>query len=96
MLREGWREEVRRLLDRGLSRDSNAFQATGYGDVADWLLGLATREEAQERIVSATRALAKRQLTWLARERDAHRETPELAVSWALSRIRRTGDGVTQ
>ena len=96
MFREGWREEVRRLLDRGLSRDSNAFQATGYGDVADWLLGLATREEAQERIVSATRALAKRQLTWLARERDAHRETPELAVSWALSRIRRTGDGVTQ
>jgi tRNA dimethylallyltransferase len=96
MLREGWREEVRRLLDRGLSRDSNAFQATGYGDVADWVLGLATREEAQERIVAATRALAKRQRTWLARERDAHRVTPEEAVSYALSRIDRSGDGETQ
>jgi len=96
MLRKGWRDEVRRLLDRGLSRDSNAFQATGYGDVADWVLGLATEEEAQERIVAATRALAKRQLTWLAREQDAHRETPERAASWALSRIDRTGDGETE
>jgi tRNA dimethylallyltransferase len=96
MLREGWAEEVRRLLDRGLSRDSNAFQATGYGDVADWVLGLATKEEAQERIVAATRALAKRQLTWLARERDAHRAMPDEAVAWALSRIVHSGDGETQ
>ena len=96
MLREGWAEEVRRLLDRGLSRDSNAFQATGYGDVADWVLGLATKEEAQERIVAATRALAKRQLTWLARERDAHRVTPDGAVAWALSRIALSRDGETQ
>jgi tRNA dimethylallyltransferase len=96
MLQGGWREEVRRLLDRGLSRDSNAFQATGYGDVADWVLGLVTREEAQERIVAATRALAKRQLTWLARERDAQRVPPDRAVSWALSRITSSGDGETQ
>lgn len=96
MLQEGWPEEVRRLLDRGLSRDSNAFQATGYADVADWVIGVATREEAQERIVAATRALAKRQLTWLAREQDAHRETPERAASWVLSRIGRSGDGETQ
>ncbi|HEX4440050.1 MAG TPA: tRNA (adenosine(37)-N6)-dimethylallyltransferase MiaA [Thermoanaerobaculia bacterium] len=96
MLRQGWREEVRRLLDRGLSRDSNAFQATGYGDVADWVLGRATEEETQERIVAATRALAKRQLTWLAREQDAHRDTPERAASWALSRITRSGDGETE
>ena len=96
MLSEGWAEEVRRLLDRGLSRDSNAFQATGYGDVADWVLGLVTREEAQERIVAATRALAKRQLTWLAREKDAHRVSPDRAVSWALPRIAGSGDGETQ
>ena len=96
MLREGWREEVRRLLDRGLSRDSNAFQAVGYGDVADWVLGLASKEEAQERIVAATRALAKRQLTWLAREREAHRVRPEEAVAWTLSRIGCSGDGETQ
>lgn len=96
MLLEGWREEVRRLLDRGLPRDSNAFQATGYGDVADWVIGLATKEEAQERIVAATRALAKRQLTWLARERDAQRVTPDAAVSWALSRIVPSRDGETQ
>ena len=96
MLSEGWAEEVRRLLDRGLSRDSNAFQATGYGDVADWVLGLVTREEAQERIVAATRALAKRQLTWLAREKDAHRVPPDRAVAWALSRIEGSGEVETQ
>ena len=64
--------------------------------MADWVLGLATREEAQERIVAATRALAKRQLTWLAREKDAHRVTPEMATAWALSRIIPSGDGETQ
>ena len=71
MLDAGWGEEVRRLLDRGLSRDSNSFQAIGYREVSEWMLGRMSREEAQERIVIATRGLARRQETWFARERDA-------------------------
>jgi tRNA dimethylallyltransferase len=70
MLESGWGEEVRRLLEGGLSRDSNSFQAIGYREVAEWVLGRISREEAEEQIVSATRSLAKRQMTWFARERD--------------------------
>ena len=50
MLDSGWGEEVRRLLDSGLSRDSNSFQAIGYREVAEWMLGRISREEAEVEI----------------------------------------------
>ena len=76
MLDEGWGEEVQRLLGRGLPVESNSFQAIGYREVAEWVLGRISKQEAEERIVKATRGLAKRQRTWFARERDAHRVEP--------------------
>lgn len=84
MLDSGWGEEVRRLLDRGLSADSNSFQAIGYREVAEWILGKTPRAETEERIVAATRALIKRQRTWLARERGVQWSAPEEAVATAL------------
>ena len=77
MMDSGWDEEVRRLLDGGLSRDSNSFQAIGYREVAEWVLGNISREEAEVEIVSATRSLAKRQSTWFARERRIRWTSPE-------------------
>ena len=77
MLDSGWDEEVRRLLDSGLSRDSNSFQAIGYREVAEWVLGRISRDEAEVEIVSATRRLAKRQSTWFARERRIRWTSPE-------------------
>ena len=47
MLDAGWGEEVRRLLESGLSLDSNSFQAIGYREVAEWMLGRISREEAE-------------------------------------------------
>jgi len=85
MLDSGWGEEVRRLLDRGLSADSNSFQAIGYREVAEWILGRIPRDEAEARIVSATRRLVKRQRTWLARESDLQWVQPEEAVERALA-----------
>jgi tRNA dimethylallyltransferase len=85
MLESGWGEEVRRLLDRGLSGDSNSFQAIGYREVAEWILGRIPLTEAQERIVTATRGLAKRQMTWLARQSDVRWVTPEEALATALA-----------
>jgi tRNA dimethylallyltransferase len=85
MLESGWGEEVRRLLDRGVSGDSNSFQAIGYREVAQWVLGLISRQEAEEKIVAATRGLAKRQTTWLARERALHALTPENALAETLA-----------
>lgn len=83
MMDSGWGEEVRRLLDRGLSADSNSFRAIGYREVAEWILGRISRPEAEGRIVAATRGLAKRQRTWLARERNIRWVAPEEAIATA-------------
>ena len=85
MWNSGWDEEVRRLLDRGLSSDTNSFQAIGYREVAEWILGRISRTEAENRIVAATRGLVKRQRTWLARESSIHWVVPEEAVARALA-----------
>jgi tRNA dimethylallyltransferase len=85
MLDEGWDAEVRRLLDQGLSWDSNSFQAIGYREVAEWVLGRISHEEARERIAAATRGLAKRQKTWFARELNVHWVAPEDALNTALA-----------
>jgi tRNA dimethylallyltransferase len=83
MLDSGWDEEVRRLLAGGLSRNSNSFQAIGYREVAEWVLGNISREEAEVEIVSATRSLAKRQSTWFARERRIRWTSPEEGLETA-------------
>jgi tRNA dimethylallyltransferase len=80
MLDGGWDEEVRHLVRSGLPLESNAFGAIGYREVARWISGRAGREETQREIVAATRRLAKRQKTWLAREREAIRVTPDEAL----------------
>jgi len=69
MERGGLVEEVRRLAAdaRGLSR--TARQAIGYKEVLDHLEGIApSLEEAFERAVSRTRALARRQRMWFRRD----------------------------
>ena len=93
MLDSGWDEEVRRLLDRGLSADANSFQAIGYREVAEWVLGRTSREQAEAAIVKATRGLAKRQRTWFGRERDARRVEPEEALDVILALVGETGEG---
>ncbi len=80
MLDAGWGEEVRQLVRSGLPLESNSFGAIGYREVAAWISGRAERQETERDIVAATRRLAKRQKTWLARERDAVRLKPEDAL----------------
>jgi tRNA dimethylallyltransferase len=96
MLDGGWGEEVQRLLGRGLPLESNSFQAIGYREVAEWVLGRISKQQAQERIVKATRGLAKRQRTWFARERDARRVEPEEALDVILALVGGTGDRETR
>lgn len=80
MLDAGWDDEVRRLIQGGLSLGSNAFGGIGYREVAGWISGRAEREETLREIVAATRRLAKRQRTWFARQRDVLRTTPDAAL----------------
>lgn len=96
MLDAGWGEEVRRLLDRGLPVESNSFQAIGYREVAEWVLGRTSREQAETAIVRATRNLAKRQATWFRRERDARRIEPEEALDVILALVGGTREGETR
>ncbi len=96
MLDAGWGEEVRRLLDSGLSVESNSFQAIGYREVAEWVLGRISREQAETAIVKATRSLAKRQATWSRREKDARRVEPEEALDVILALVGETGEGETR
>jgi tRNA dimethylallyltransferase len=91
MLDAGWDDEVRQLVRGGLPLEANAFGAIGYREVAGWVSGRAGREETEREIAAATRHLAKRQMTWLARDRDAIRLTPENAVPKILQLLGRHG-----
>lgn len=66
MLREGLIEELRGLRERhALSTDLPSMRAVGYRQAWEFLEGRITQAELREKGISATRQLAKRQLTWL-------------------------------
>jgi tRNA dimethylallyltransferase len=73
MLEQGFVAEVERLRARGdLSLDKPAMRAVGYRQVWEYLDGGIQQEDLLVRGVIATRQFAKRQLTWLRAEKDAH------------------------
>ncbi len=69
MIRGGLVEEVRRLLAGGCRRDMVSMQGLGYKEIIDHLEGRKTLEEAVQAVKLGTRHFAKRQMTWLRRER---------------------------
>lgn len=95
MLDGGWDEEVRRLIAHGVSPGSQAFQAIGYRDVAEWVAGRAARAETEARIVAATRRFARRQRSWFARERRLRWLKPEEALAVALRELHGAGETET-
>ena len=64
MLENGLLDEVKRLMDMGVSTDNQCFQAIGYKELVEYLNGNISYEEAVEKIKQGTRNYAKRQLTW--------------------------------
>lgn len=79
MVAQGLFDEVKALLDEGLSPDMTAMQAIGYKEPAAFFRGELTREEAIELIKRESRRYAKRQLTWLRRDDSA------LRIRWGVS-----------
>ncbi len=71
MMERGLLEEVRALLEGGLSRESTAMAAIGYKELAEYLDGECSLEDAVQRIKQGSRRYAKRQLTWFRRYGDA-------------------------
>lgn len=68
MFQSGFIEEVRGLLEQGLSGDEKPFESLGYKQALAHLRGQMSLEEAMEATETATRQYAKRQLTWFRRD----------------------------
>ncbi len=64
MMERGFKEEVQSLLDAGFGPDDPGMTGTGYREVVAVLQGGLSRREAVESTQKATRAYARRQLTW--------------------------------
>lgn len=68
MWRQGWVDEVIRLLDLGLAHGRTASRAIGYAQIQDFLAGKVDQESAQEQTIIRTRQFARRQDTWFRRD----------------------------
>ena len=68
MFKEGFVNEVERLIFKKLRDGKTAKQAIGYSQVINHLDGLSTIEEAKELTKVATRQYARRQETWFKRD----------------------------
>jgi tRNA dimethylallyltransferase len=68
MIRDGLEEEVKRVLDH--RPDRTPLQAIGYKELAGYLEGEITKDEAVRLVKRNTRRYAKRQLTWFRKEGD--------------------------
>ena len=70
MVEKGLVDEVKSLVERGLSIDNISMQGIGYKEIVEYLEGNIPLDKAVENIKQNTRHMAKRQVTWFKRERD--------------------------
>jgi len=68
MLERGWLEEVRGLVEKGLTKDAKPWDFIGYRELRAALKGELSLEEARQALQQSTRRYAKRQMTWFRRE----------------------------
>jgi tRNA dimethylallyltransferase len=62
--RSGYPEEVRWLLDNGYSRNLPALRGFGYRELADFIHGKISLEDALAGDIKSTKAFSRRQMTW--------------------------------
>lgn len=68
MMAEGLLDEVKGLVERGLTTQTTSGQAIGYKELIDFIEGTVSLEDAVSTIKARTRRYAKRQLSWLRRD----------------------------
>ena len=71
MMEQGLIDEVKGLLEKGVSKDSLSMQAIGYKEMASYIKGEIGLDEARDLIKLNSRHFAKRQITWFKREKEA-------------------------
>ena len=72
MLDMGLMEEIKDLLNSGIPAKCTAMQAIGYKEFVAALNGECSVEEAADQVRQSSRRYAKRQLTWLRRNKNIH------------------------
>lgn len=92
MVKQGLIEEVKGLLEKGLSEGTTAMQALGYKEIVQALHGKISMAEAIDAIKQGSRHYAKRQLTWFRRDErvqwiDAGGRTLEQITDEMIDRI---------
>jgi tRNA dimethylallyltransferase len=93
MLRRGWLDEVRSLLESGLPEDAKPFDFIGYRELRSVHHEKLSLPEAVSSIEQSTRRYAKRQFTWFRRDRSVHwlagfGDAPDIQTE-ALAHLRR-------
>ncbi len=102
MLQQGLIDEVQALRARGdLHASMPSMRAVGYRQVWEYLDGQHTYARMVELGITATRGLAKRQMTWLRSEREVHHISCALQSSRGAAPLKNAitqwlnGDGFT-
>lgn len=94
LLEAGLVEEIKSLLEKGLSENNISMKGIGYKEMISYLHGEYDLNEAIRLVKRNTRHYAKRQLTWLKRYPDMHwfnlsdYKTDEEALSAIFDTIR--------
>ncbi len=69
MLSSGLVNEVKDLLNKGVSLEATSMQGLGYKQIAEFCLGRLNYDESVRQLKRDTRRFAKRQLTWFNRDK---------------------------
>lgn len=72
MIKDGWVEEIRGALQKGIPEDAPAMISIGYRELLKYVEGKTTLLEAIRRTQQAVHRYAKRQLTWFKRDPRIH------------------------
>ncbi len=83
MIKDGLIEEVKKLLDNGISLENQCMQGIGYKEIVEYLQGDLTLEQSIDKLKLNTRHYAKRQLTFFKKLKDLIYLQPDSAVELA-------------
>lgn len=81
MVRNGFIEEVKSLINKGYDTDLKPMKSIGYKELNSFLSGTLEKHEAIDLIKQNTRRYAKRQMTWLRKEKDINWYSRETELS---------------
>lgn len=70
MFEQGLVKEVHTLLDMGINESCTSMQAIGYKEILEAFHGGISIEQAKESIKRESRRYAKRQISWIARDKN--------------------------